>query len=43
MLTFDTISDDVREAPSIVIIEELYQKGAKIKAFDTQAIKVAKK
>ena len=27
----------------MVIIEELYQKGAKIKAFDSQAIKEARK
>jgi len=42
-LTFKPETDDIREAPSMVIIEELYQKEAKIEAFDPQAIKEAKK
>lgn len=37
-LAFKPETDDIREALSIVIIEELYQRGAKIKAFDPQAI-----
>ncbi len=41
-LAFKPETDDVREAPSMVIIEELYQKGAKIKAFDPQAIEEAR-
>jgi UDPglucose 6-dehydrogenase len=42
-LAFKPETDDVREAPSMVIIEALYQRGAKIKAFDPQAMKEAKK
>ena len=41
-LAFKPETDDVREAPSIVIIEELYQKGAKIKSFDLQAMEEAR-
>ena len=41
-LAFKPETNDVREAPSIVIIEELYQRGAKIKAFDPQAMEEAK-
>jgi UDPglucose 6-dehydrogenase len=41
-LAFKPETDDIREAPSIVIIEELYQKGAKIKAFDPQAMEEAR-
>jgi len=41
-LAFKPETDDVREAPSIVIIEELYQRGAKIKIFDPQAIEEAR-
>lgn len=37
-LAFKPEIDDIREAPSMVIIEELYQRGAKIKAFDPQAM-----
>jgi len=37
-LAFKPETDDVREAPSIVIIEKLYKRGAKIKAFDPQAM-----
>jgi UDPglucose 6-dehydrogenase len=41
-LAFKPEADDIREAPLIVIIEELYQRGAKIKAFDPQAMEEAK-
>ena len=36
-LAFKSETDDIREALSMVIIDELYQRGAKIKAFDPQA------
>jgi len=42
-LAFKPETNDIREAPSMVIIEELYRMGAKIKAFDPQAIEEAKK
>ena len=42
-LSFKPETDDIRDAPSMVIIEELYQRGAKIKAFDPQAIEEAMK
>jgi len=41
-LAFKPETDDIREAPSMVIIEELYQRGAKIKVFDPQAMEEAK-
>jgi len=41
-LAFKPETDNIREAPSMVIIEELYQRGAKIKAFDPQAIEEAR-
>ena len=41
-LAFKSETDDIREAPSMVIIDELYQRGAKIKAFDPQAREKAK-
>ena len=41
-LAFKPETNDIREAPSIVIIEELYLRGAKIKAFDPQAIEEAR-
>lgn len=37
-LSFKPNTDDIREAPSIYIIKELKQKGAKIKAYDPQAM-----
>lgn len=41
-LAFKPETDDVREAPSMIIIEELYKRGAKIKAFDPQAMEEAR-
>ncbi len=41
-LAFKPETDDIREAPSMVIIEELYQRGVKIKVFDPQAIEEAR-
>ena len=41
-LAFKPETDDIREAPSIVIAKELYQRGAKIKAFDPQAMEEAR-
>jgi UDPglucose 6-dehydrogenase len=42
-LSFKPDTDDMRDAPSIVIINELLDKGAKIKAFDPIAMDNAKK
>jgi len=42
-LAFKPKTDDMREAPSIVIVEELQRLGAKIKAFDPEAQETAKK
>jgi len=41
-LSFKPQTDDMREAPSITIIEELFKKGAKIHASDPVAIPNAK-
>ncbi|HPA57795.1 MAG TPA: UDP-glucose/GDP-mannose dehydrogenase family protein [bacterium] len=41
-LTFKPETDDMRDAPSLVIISELVKKGAKIKAFCPQGAKEAK-
>lgn len=42
-LAFKPKTDDMREAPSIIIINELQKEGAKIVAFDPEAEYVAKK
>lgn len=41
-LSFKPETDDMREASSIVIINELTKRGAKIKAYDPKAIEEAK-
>lgn len=42
-LAFKPGTDDVREATSLVVAEELIKKGAKIKAYDSKAIEEFKK
>lgn len=42
-LSFKPKTDDMREAPSIEIINSLISKGAKVTAFDPQAMDKAKK
>ena len=41
-LAFKPETDDMREAPSVIIINELFKKGAKINAFNPRANEVAK-
>jgi UDPglucose 6-dehydrogenase len=41
-LAFKPQTNDMREAPSITIINELLKKGAKIQAFDPKAMETAK-
>lgn len=42
-LSFKPGTDDVREAPSLVVVSELIKKGANIRAFDPQATEEFKK
>lgn len=41
-LSFKPKTDDMREAPAIPIIESLLSKGAKVQAYDPEAMKVAR-
>lgn len=41
-LAFKPNTDDMRDAPSLVIIEGLQKKGARIRAFDPESMEVAK-
>lgn len=42
-LAFKPMTDDMREAPSVTLIEELIAAGAKVRAFDPVAMHEAKK
>jgi UDPglucose 6-dehydrogenase len=42
-LAFKPRTDDMRDAPSITVIEELLKSGAQVHAFDPEAIEEAKK
>ncbi|MEL6632323.1 MAG: UDP-glucose/GDP-mannose dehydrogenase family protein [Bacteroidota bacterium] len=42
-LAFKPNTDDIREAPSLVIIKELLEMGAEVKAYDPEAIESVKK
>jgi len=42
-LSFKPDTDDMRDAPSVIVIKELLQKGAHIKAYDPIAMENAKK
>ncbi len=42
-LSFKPRTDDMREAPSVVVIEDLLIKGARVQAYDPEAMAEAKK
>jgi UDPglucose 6-dehydrogenase len=42
-LSFKPNTDDVREAPSLVIIRELQRRGAKVQAYDPEAMEQARR
>ena len=42
-LTFKPNTDDMRDAPSLVILPELQKRGAKLKAYDPEGMSEAKK
>jgi UDPglucose 6-dehydrogenase len=42
-LTFKPNTDDMRDAPSLVIVPELQKRGAKLKAYDPEGMNEAKK
>ncbi|MGM0599471.1 MAG: UDP-glucose dehydrogenase family protein [Candidatus Rifleibacteriota bacterium] len=42
-LSFKPNTDDMREAPSIVLVEQLLDAGAKVVAYDPEAVREAKK
>lgn len=42
-LSFKPRTDDMRDAPSIIVVESLLQAGAKIQAYDPEAVAEAKK
>ncbi len=41
-LAFKPRTDDMREAPAITIVEKLIEAGAKVRAYDPEAMKMAK-
>lgn len=41
-LSFKPRTDDMREAPSLAIVERLLEQGARVQAYDPQAMRVAK-
>jgi UDPglucose 6-dehydrogenase len=41
-LAFKPRTDDMREAPAVPIIEGLLKRGAKVRAFDPEAMRVAR-
>jgi UDPglucose 6-dehydrogenase len=41
-LAFKPKTDDMREAPAIALVQSLLEKGAKIQAYDPEAMKVAR-